>query len=142
VAEPEAPVDTPILVQREIVIAAPRDVVWACWTDPARLVAWMGRTASIELVPGGPVRIEYANGAVMLGTVVEVDPPRRLVFTWGWEDPDEAVRPGVSRVEVDLDVMPGGTRVALRHLGLSATEAAGHADGWDYFLGRLADAVA
>jgi uncharacterized protein YndB with AHSA1/START domain len=142
VAEPEASVDTPVLVEREIVIAAPPDVVWVCWTDPARLVKWMGRTAAIELVPGGPIRVEYANGAVMLGAIVEVDAPRRLVFTWGWEDPDEAVGPGASRVEVDLDVVPEGTRVRVRHLGLSATEAASHAQGWDYFLGRLGDAVA
>jgi uncharacterized protein YndB with AHSA1/START domain len=142
VAEPEPPLDAPVLVEREVLIAAPRDVVWSCWTDPARLVRWMGRTASVDLVPGGPIRIEYGNGAVMLGAIVDLDAPRRLVFTWGWEDPEEAIRPGGSRVEVDLDELPGGTRVRVRHLGLPAAEATGHAEGWDYFLGRLADAAA
>jgi uncharacterized protein YndB with AHSA1/START domain len=134
--------ETNVLVDREVTIAAPRELVWAYWTDPARLVQWMGSVASLDLRPGGDVRIEYANGAVMLGTVLEAEPPRRLVFTWGWEDPAELVRPGGSRVEVDLDEADGGTLLRLRHLGLPQAEAAGHAEGWDYFLGRLADAVA
>jgi uncharacterized protein YndB with AHSA1/START domain len=88
------------------------------------------------------VRIDYANGSVMLGTVLEVEAPSRLVFSWGWEDPAEVVRPGQSRVEVALDDAPGGTRVRVRHLDLPGAEADGHAEGWDYFLGRLAGAAA
>ena len=129
-------------VEREVLIRAPLETVWACWTDPDRLVRWMGTNASIDLRPGGDVRIAYGNGAVMLGSVLEVDAPRRLVFTWGWEDPAELVRPGESRVEVDLDELVEGTRVRVRHLGLPAAEAAGHGEGWDYFLGRLAEAAA
>jgi uncharacterized protein YndB with AHSA1/START domain len=130
-----------LLVEREVVIDAPRETVWTCWTDPERLVRWMGRTASIDVRPGGAMRIEYGNGAVMLGHVLEVDRPRRLVFSWGWEDPAEIVRPGASRVEVDLEEKPEGTRVRVRHLDLPAAEATGHAEGWDYFLGRLPDAA-
>jgi len=129
------------LVERDVTIRAPRELVWQFWTDPERLVRWMGKVASIDVRPGGDVRIEYGNGAVMLGTVLEADAPNRLVFTWGWEDPAEVVRPGGSRVEVDLDDVDGSTRLRLRHLGLPPAEATGHAEGWDYFLGRLGDAV-
>ena len=136
VAEATLPVD------REVIIAAPRELVWACWTDPERLVRWMGKHASIDLRPGGAIRIEYANGAVMVGEVLELNPPARLVFSWGWEDPAEVVRPGGSRVEVDLEARPdGGTRVRVLHLGLPAAEATAHGEGWDYFLGRLGDAA-
>jgi hypothetical protein len=65
-----------------------------------------------------------------------------MVFTWGWEDPAELVRPGQSRVEVSLAEVADGTQVRVRHLGLPPAEAEGHAEGWDYFLGRLAEAVA
>ena len=134
--------DGPVLVEREVTIAAPREIVWACWTDPDRLVRWMGKRAVVDMRSGGGIRIEYGNGAVMLGSVLEVRAPERLVFSWGWEDPAELVRPGESRVEVSLTEVPGGTRVQVRHLGLPRSEADGHAEGWDYFLGRLADAAA
>ena len=135
--------EAPILVERDVTIAAGRELVWAFWTEPDRLVRWMGSAASIDLRPGGAVRIDYENGAVMLGEVIEATAPSRLVFTWGWEDPAEAIRPGGSRVEVELEEVPDGTRVRVRHLGLpSADEAAGHREGWDYFLGRLRDAAA
>lgn len=131
-----------VLVEREVTIAAPRDLVWAYWTDPDRLVRWMGSVATLDLRAGGDVRIEYGNGAVMLGSVLEAVEPSRLVFTWGWEDPAELVRPGQSRVEVTLDEAGDGTRVRVRHLDLpTAEEATGHGEGWDYFLGRLAVAV-
>ena len=130
------------LVERDVTIRAPRELVWQFWTDPERLVRWMGKVAAIDVRPGGDIRIEYGNGAVMLGTVLEADAPSRLVFTWGWEDPTEVIGPGGSRVEVDLDDADGGTRLRLRHLGLPPAEAAGHAEGWDYFLGRLGAAIA
>jgi uncharacterized protein YndB with AHSA1/START domain len=124
-------------VEREIVIAAPPAVVWRYWLDPTQLVRWMGTRATIDARPDGPIRVEYGNGAVMSGTIVELDAPRRLVFTWGWEDPAEVVRPGGSTVEVTFVEVPGGTRVRVRHTGLPDGEREAHAEGWDYFLGRL-----
>jgi uncharacterized protein YndB with AHSA1/START domain len=129
-------------IEREIRIAARPAVVWSFWVDPSRIVAWMGRSATLEPSPGGVFRIDYGNGNVMSGRYVEVDEPSRLVFTWGWEDPSEAVRPGGSVVEVELMPDGDGTRLRLRHSGLPDTaEVAGHAEGWDYFLSRLAEAA-
>ena len=125
-------------VEREIEIAAPPGIVWQYWLDPTRIVRWMGSSATIDARPGGPIRVEYGNGAVMSGAIIELDEPTRLVFTWGWEDPSEVVRPGGSTVEVTFLAVPGGTRVRVRHTGLPDGERAGHAEGWDYFLGRLA----
>jgi uncharacterized protein YndB with AHSA1/START domain len=129
------------IVERTIEIAAPAGVVWQYWLDPARIVRWMGTQASIEARPGGAIRVEYGNGAVMSGAIVELEEPVRLVFTWGWEDPSEVVRPGGSTVEVAFDTVPGGTRVRVRHSGLPEGERAGHGEGWDYFLARLAGAT-
>ncbi len=133
--------DTGDVIEREIRIAAPPEVVWAFWTDPERIVRWMGKSAILDPRPGGRIRIDYGTGHVMLGEVLEVDSPRRLAITWGWEDPAEAVQPGGSRVEVELTADGDGTRLRLRHSGLPDGEVAGHAEGWDYFLGRLAEAV-
>jgi uncharacterized protein YndB with AHSA1/START domain len=129
-------------IEREVRIAASPEIVWSFWVDPERLTRWMSRSAAFDASPGGAIRLDYGSGNVMLGQVVELDPPRRLVFSWGWEDPAEAVRPGGSRVEVDLEPDGDGTRLRLRHSGLpNDAEVAGHAEGWDYFLSRLAEAV-
>ena len=125
------------IVERETVVACTPDEAWRWWTEPDRLVRWMGSVAELDLRPGGAIRISYANGAVMAGELVSLDPPRRLEFTWGWEDPAEVVRPGGSSVEVAFHSVDGGTLVVVRHRGLPDDERAGHAEGWDYFLERL-----
>ena len=136
-AEPETTV-----VEREAIVACSVDEAWRWWTEPERLVSWMGSDAEVDLRPGGAIRIAYGNGAVMIGKLIALDPPRRLAFTWGWEDPAEVVRPGQSRVEVDFEPLDRGTRVRVRHHDLPDGERAGHAEGWDYFLGRLTGVAA
>jgi uncharacterized protein YndB with AHSA1/START domain len=135
------PVLETAIVERETIVACVPAEAWRWWTEPDRIVRWMGSAAEVDLRPGGAVRFSYANGAVMAGEVVELDPPSRLVLTWGWEDPTEVVRPGQSRVEVAFDAVEGGTRVRVRHHDLPDGERDGHAEGWDYFLGRLAGAA-
>ena len=77
----------------------------------------------------------------MAGEVLTLDPPKRLHLTWGWEDPAEVVRPGQSRVEVVFEAVESGTRVVVRHHDLPQGERAAHAEGWDYFLGRLGGVI-
>ena len=60
-SEQPAALDGPVLVERDVTIAAPREVVWACWTDPERLVRWMGKRAVLDLRPGGEVRSSMAT---------------------------------------------------------------------------------
>lgn len=129
------------IVEREAVVSCTPAEAWRWWTEPALLVRWMGSAAEVDLRPGGAIRIAYDNGAVMAGELVTLDEPRRLDLTWGWEDPTEVVRPGQSRVEVVFEAVEGGTRVVVRHHELPEGERAGHAEGWDYFLGRLGGAT-
>ncbi|HEV8535690.1 MAG TPA: SRPBCC domain-containing protein [Candidatus Limnocylindria bacterium] len=65
-------------------------------------------------------------------------PPRRVVFTWGWEG-SEFVPPGMSTVEIDLERVGSGTRLRLVHRGLPEAAITTHTEGWDYFLPRLID---
>jgi uncharacterized protein YndB with AHSA1/START domain len=135
--------DTPSnVVEREVLVEPAPASVWRWWTEPERIVRWMGSAAEVDLTPGGSYRISYANGAVMRGEILELDPPRRLLMTWGWEDPAEAVGPGGSRVEVTFEPEGDATRVRVRHSGLPVDERPGHDEGWIYFLGRLDAAVA
>ena len=74
------------------------------------------------------------------GQYVIVDPPSRLVFTWGWTDPGFGLPPGTSRVEVTLTRSgDDGQQTWLRlvHTGLAGDLGVLHEDGWSRFLARL-----
>ena len=118
-------------------IAAEPETVFAYFTDPGRYVQWMGTDAALEPVPGGCYRIVMRDGVQAAGEFVEVDPPHRLVFTWGWTR-DSAVPPGTTRVVITLRAEAGGTRVVLRHYGLPDDgQRDHHRTGWEVYLGRL-----
>src|SRR5881394_2118332 len=60
------------------------ETVFPYFTDPGRYVQWMGTDARLEPVPGCCYRVIMRDGVEASGEFVEIDPPRRLVFTWGW----------------------------------------------------------
>jgi len=80
-------------------------------------------------------------GVEASGEFVEIDPPHRLVFTWGWTH-DLAVPPGTTSVVVTLYPEDGGTRLVLRHHGLPDDgQRAHHRKGWELYLGRLGQRI-
>jgi uncharacterized protein YndB with AHSA1/START domain len=121
----------------EIDVRAPAAEVFAMFIDPALLVRWIGIRALLEPQPGGAFRFELVPGEFCSGRYVEVDPPRRVVFTWGWESGALPVAAGSTTVEVDLTEHDGVTRVRLTHRGLDGAMRDMHADGWDRYLARL-----
>ena len=129
------------VIEREIRIEAPPRTVFGFFTDPVRMARWMGRTVTLDARPGGAYRIDYNGSDIASGSFVELDEPSRIVFTWGWEAPGDAVPPGASLVEVTLTPEGSGTRLHLRHSGLPAESVVGHAEGWDFFLPTLISAA-
>jgi len=125
-------------VERELMIAARPDTVWSLLTDPREAVRWMGVSAQLDARPGGAYRVEVLPGAVASGYFVEVDPPRRLVYTWGWESGKSAVPPGSSTIVFELEPRGAGTLLRFTHRDLPSAEAAAkHAHGWQHYLDRL-----
>jgi uncharacterized protein YndB with AHSA1/START domain len=131
-------------VEREIEIAARPETVWELLVDPEQATRWMGQEATFDLRPGGLYRVDVIPGNVARGEFVEIDPPSRLVFTWGWEaGHGSAVAPGSTTVVFELVPHGEGTILRFSHTGLpSAEAAASHAHGWDHYLRRLAAAAA
>ena len=125
-------------IELETRIEASPETVWGFFTDPQLMKRWKGHTAELDPQPGGIYRVQIGPGIVARGEYVELEPPRRLVFTWGWEGEDSVVQPGASTVEVTLEAAGDGTRLVLRHLGLpSEDQRAEHTKGWSRYLGRL-----
>ena len=112
------------VVEVSVHVAAQPETVFGYFTDPARYVQWMGSGATLEPVPGGSYRVFMRAGIEAVGEFVEIDPPRRLVFTWGWTH-DRAVPPGTTRVVITLHPENGGTRVSPTTGSASTTARAG-----------------
>jgi uncharacterized protein YndB with AHSA1/START domain len=130
-------------IEREIRIDASPETVFEFFTDPALMVRWKGLRATLDPRPGGVYRVEMSEQAIAIGEYVELDPPRRIVFTWGWESEFAQTPPGSSTVEVTLEADGDGTLVRLVHSGLPTTESAeAHGHGWDHYLPRLVIAAA
>jgi uncharacterized protein YndB with AHSA1/START domain len=122
-------------------VEAPPDVVFSFFTEPEKYRRWKGEEADLDPRPGGRYRVKMDETNVVRGQYVDVDPPRRVVFTWGFEG-NEALPPGTSRVEVTLVPDGEATIVRLRHTGLPDEEARSqHETGWRLYLGRLAAAA-
>lgn len=132
-----------ISVEREIAIAASPETVWELLTNEDEAVRWMGQSATFDLRPGGTYRVEVIPGNIAQGEFLEIDPPSRLVYTWGWEPGSQSpVTPGSSTIEFELTPDGDGTRLRFRHSGLPNDEAAvSHGHGWDHYLDRLSVAA-
>jgi uncharacterized protein YndB with AHSA1/START domain len=121
----------------EMRIEAPPEVVFPYFTDPERMGRWIGIGHRLDPVPGGVLEIDINPKTSAMGQYVEIDPPKRVVFTFGWND-HPSVPPGSTTVEVTLTDDGGATRVHFAHRGLpSAEQREQHAQGWGHFLARL-----
>jgi uncharacterized protein YndB with AHSA1/START domain len=134
-------------IVREIHIRATPETVFEFFTDPRKLTRWLATEATLDPKPGGICHQEHARedgsgGSYhMRGEFLEVSSPERVVFTWGFTDPDVGVPPGSSVVDVTLTPDAGGTRLRLEHRDLPVAAIESHAGGWTGMLERLATAV-
>jgi uncharacterized protein YndB with AHSA1/START domain len=121
-------------------IEAPPEIVFAHLVDERRMVSWMGERADLQPTPGGAFAVDV-NGVPFRGHYLEVDPPRRVVISWGIAGSDD-LPPAASRVEFTLTATACGTALYLSHTGLPETRARTHAAGWANYLRRLQVAAA
>jgi uncharacterized protein YndB with AHSA1/START domain len=127
-------------------IAADVQRVFEAWTQPAHMVHWACpegatlKTVQTDLRVGGSYVLEMVNqdGSphTAFGTYREVDPPRRLVYTWDWKE--EEFQVGETIVTVEFNDLDGSTEVVVTHEGFPALEAReGHEQGWSSCVDRL-----
>jgi uncharacterized protein YndB with AHSA1/START domain len=124
-------------IEREVRIEAQPETIFPFFTDPELFARW-GGVATLDPQPGGIFRNQVNDKHIARGEYVAVEPPHRVVFTWGWEGEDSTVPPGSSTVEVTLTPDGERTLVRLVHRDLPSAESAkAHGHGWEHYLERL-----
>ena len=133
----------------ERVFEAPRELVWQAWTEPKRMVSWMGPPKHPathmegEIKPGGKWRGCLRSGASgedlwQGGEYLEIDEPERLVFTFYWEG-DDGKPEKVMLITLTFQELDGRkTRMTMHQAQFSSEEQRdGHRIGWNGAFDRL-----
>jgi uncharacterized protein YndB with AHSA1/START domain len=133
----------PIALNLRRSYSAPPERVFRAFTDPGELQKWWGPGefsaphVEVDLRVGGKFRIAMKppEGDVFYlgGEYREVDPPKKLVFTWQWEGD-----PAVTLVTLELLEREGMTDLALTHERFPDQDQCDrHKEGWDATLEKL-----
>jgi uncharacterized protein YndB with AHSA1/START domain len=125
-------------LMREVVVGASPAAIFPFLTDPAYHVQWMGTEAVIDPRVGGDYRVLVQGKHPAVGEFVEVVPDSKVVFTFGWDEPDHPIPAGSTEVEITLIPDGGKTTVRLVHRGLPDDAVSDHTSGWGHYLDRLA----
>ena len=137
-------------IERETLIAAPVERVWALLTEAEHVGRWFcDDGAEIDLKPGGEMVMRWAEHGVGRARIVDLDPPRRFSYRWAairehWgEAPDDA---NSTLVEFTLDPEDGGTRLRVIESGFDKLDGSeeqrrvafeGNDEGWEIQLGNV-----
>ncbi|MEO5819921.1 MAG: SRPBCC family protein [Vicinamibacteraceae bacterium] len=132
----------PHLLERTVDIGAPVDVVFEYFTDNALWAAWWGPGSAIDARPGGRMLIRHNNGIEVTGEVVDVDPPRRIVFTYGYASSDQQPKVGGSQVTIALEPHGTSTRLSLTHAFAEVAHRGAFVQGWRFQLSVFATVLA
>jgi len=157
VASPTVPTNTPPTgphVHISRFFRAPRERVFAAWTDAEQMKRWMGPAnftcleSESDLRVGGRYRVVMRgipparNGeapqeitSTVTGEYLEVRPPELVRYTWNptWSPGEQ------STVTLRLRDEDGGTRLELLHEGFATNESANnHNHGWNGVLDKFA----
>ncbi len=134
---------------KQILVQADRDTVWKTWTTAAGLQSFFAPQAKVEMRPGGSYELYFYPHAVKGRrgnegcTIVEIEKPRRLVFTWDFPVTLPRIREAHTLVTIELSkIHSGQTRVKISQTGWrsDADWDRGYTffdRAWEDVLGRL-----
>lgn len=110
-------------IEKDLFIKATPQRVFQALTEQAELERWFLVKAELDLRPGGAISFEWdrARGVYNFGTILILDPPHRLSYTW------EAMESSPTPVTFELTAENDGTRLHLIHSGI------GEGKEWDHY---------
>jgi len=127
---------------REVVVDASPEAIFPFLIDPSQHGRWMGTDIELDPRPGGKYRVLCMGIHPGVGEFVEVVTNKKVVFTFGWDEPNHPIPAGSTEIEISLIPEGEKTRVRLAHRGLPDDAIADHTEGWDFYLDRLATVAA
>lgn len=124
-----------------IYIAASADKVWNGLIDRELTKAYWEHENVSDWKPGSRwehVRSDASGKVDIVGKVIEIDPPRRLVTSWA-SPADEGDEAKHSRVTYEITPLGTDTRLTVTHSDLEAGSGmlAGISKGWPAVLSNL-----
>src|ERR1700761_4376423 len=120
----------------------PRERVFAAWLDPVALATFMRpradatATAEVDARTGGKFLIVMrpsGNAVEHSGSYLEIDPPKRLSFTWKSVNTDSLD----TVVTIEFHEVDQGTDLILTHRRLPVTRVDSHRVGWTLIIEEL-----
>ena len=133
-------------IEREIMIAAPRERVWEIITQAEHVGIWFGDSAEVDLRPGGAIVLRWDKYGTMRGIVEKVDKPHTFSYRWNPGVKDEQPATETSTlVEFTLTSQGAQTRVRVVESGFSRLQrtesdrAEQFKDNYDGWATQLAD---
>lgn len=118
-------------------------LAWAYLTEPDLVAEWFTEVAALGAI-GDVHRIDFGEGSVVEGEILELEPGRRFAHGWAWTDAERlSERP--TRVEWRVEPLSGGgSRIRLRHDGWAEAGADDairddHEAYWSGYLDDLRD---
>jgi uncharacterized protein YndB with AHSA1/START domain len=150
-----ATVPTEVTLTRQF--AAPRELVFAAWTDQEQLARWWGPTpftnpvCELDPRPGGHIwivmRAPDGTEFPMSGVVEEIVPPERLVFSAQALEAEGGEALIEQLTTVTFEAVDGGTKLTVnsrvtRAKPEAAPHLAGMEQGWNMSLDSLGELLA
>lgn len=132
-------------IEREIMIDASRERVWAVLTDPKHVAGWFGDTAEIALQPGGKAEFGWSEHGTCQAIVQRVQPPEFFSYRWARGMGIEPSDGHSTLVEFSLTEVPTGTLLRVVETGFASLDcsvaeqdkaAKDNTEGW---IAELAD---
>jgi uncharacterized protein YndB with AHSA1/START domain len=137
-------------IEREIVINAPQDRVWAALTEAEHVARWFGDAAEVDLRPGGRMVFGWKEYGDHYARVERVEPPGFFSYRWGRASEAEPEAGNSTLVEFTLAPEGQGTRLRVVETGFAGLAASAdekdtavreNIKGWRAELGELQDYV-
>ena len=134
------------LIEREVLIEASRERVWAALTEPTGIAGWFGDEAEMDPRPGGKAAFGWSDHGIYRAVVKRAEAPTFLSYRWARHIDTEPAEGNSTLVEFSLTDIFAGTLVRVVETGfasLDATEAeqnqavSDNTEGWQSELAEL-----